>query len=254
MKLSSILMLGLVLSGLARAADDGYRAAFGPLYTGANSDQRAQAPREDLGAVRRWNQIAIDASGLDHTPVAAGENRRFGEQLGPGRSSRALAIVHIAMFDAVNAIFGKYQSYTGVRALPGPIATRAAISQAAHDTLVALYPSQAAGFDTLLAEDLVQIRVQLARANGIYLGKRAAAAILALRANDGSERPELRVGTDYITSDLAGRWRQDPISLIPLALGARWGECKPFVLQSGSQFRVPPPPTMESPEYAAAFD
>src|SRR2546422_9135479 len=150
MKVSSLLILGLVLSGPARAADDGYRASFGPLYQGANSDQRAQAPREDLGAIRRWNQIAIDASGLDHTPVAAGGDRRFGEQLGPGRSSRALAIVHIAMFDAVNAIFGKYESYTGIRGVPGAIATRAAVSQAAHDTLVALYPSQAAGFDALL--------------------------------------------------------------------------------------------------------
>ena len=47
---------------------------------------------------------AINASGLDHTPVAPGENRIFGEQLGPCRSSRAMAIVHIAMFDALNAV------------------------------------------------------------------------------------------------------------------------------------------------------
>src|SRR5687767_12067770 len=53
--------------------------------------------------LRHWNNIAIDASGLDHTPVSAGEVRDFGEQLGPTRASRAMAIVHIAMFDAVNA-------------------------------------------------------------------------------------------------------------------------------------------------------
>jgi hypothetical protein len=50
-----------------------------------------------------WNRIAIDTSGVNHTPVAPGEPRVFGEQLGPGRASRAMAIVHIAIFDAVNA-------------------------------------------------------------------------------------------------------------------------------------------------------
>src|SRR5438270_3018031 len=64
--------------------------------------------------VRHWNEIAINASGLDHTPVAPGENRVFGEQVGPVRASRAMAIVHIAVFDAVNAITGGYKSYTGV--------------------------------------------------------------------------------------------------------------------------------------------
>ena len=56
-----------------------------------------------------------------------------------------------------------------------------------------------------------------------------------------------------MASDLPGRWRQDPISLIPLALGGYWGKCLPFVMESSSQFRVPPPPAMDSPEYAAAL-
>ncbi len=61
---------------------------------------------------------------LDHTPVAPGEHRMFGEQLGPGRSSRAMAIVHIAIFDAINAILGGYQSYTGIDSAPHPVSTR----------------------------------------------------------------------------------------------------------------------------------
>ena len=76
-----------------------------------NPPRRSSSTADTL---RYWNQIAIDASGVDHTPVAAGENRVFGEQLGPGRSARAMAIVHIAMFDAVNAITGGYRSYTGL--------------------------------------------------------------------------------------------------------------------------------------------
>ena len=71
-----------------------------------------------LDAVRRWNEIAIDASGLDHTPVTRGEKRVFGEQLGPARSSRAMAIVHIAIFDAVIAITGGYRSYSGIPPAP----------------------------------------------------------------------------------------------------------------------------------------
>src|SRR5213078_2360153 len=116
------------------------------------------------------NVIAINASGLDHTPVAPGENRVFGEQLGPGRASRAMAIVHIAMFDAINAVDGKYQSYTGVRMPMNAVSMQAAISQAAHDTLVALFAAQTAIFDTRLAEDLNQLLNNTMKANGIDLG------------------------------------------------------------------------------------
>ena len=211
-------------------------------------------PRNGIDVVRRWNRIALDASGLDHTPPAPGENRVFREQLGPCRESRALAIVHIAMFDAVNAIVGEYKSYTGIRASAGPLSPEAAISQAARDTLVALFPAQTATFNARLAEDLGAINNKNAKANGIDLGKRAAAAILALKADDHSDKLEPLLGIDHFTSDLPGRWRQDPVSLIPLALGAYWGECTPFVLQAGNQFRVPPPPALTSPEYAIAYD
>ena len=165
-----------------------------------------------------------------------------------------MAIVHIAIFDAVNAIVQRYQSYTGIQIARGPVSLDAAVAEAAHDTLVALYPSQTPTFDSELANNLAQIKDKNAKANGIDLGQRAAAAILAMRTDDGSEFPEPAVGVDYFTSDLAGHWRQDPISLIPLALGAHWGECKPFVIQSTDQFRVPAPPPMTSAEYAAAYN
>lgn len=203
--------------------------------------------------VRHWNEVAIDASGLDHTPVAAGETRVFGEQVGPGRSSRAIAIVQIAVFDAINAIAGGYQSYTDLPRAPRGTSVKAAIAQAAHDTLVALFPSQRTTFDGALAVDLGKIEDGQAKSDGIDLGQRAAAAILALRAADGSQHAEPRYGIDYIAGDAPGTWRQDPISQHPLALGARWGEVTPFVLQSADQFRVPPPPALDSPEYAAAF-
>src|SRR5207253_2518268 len=70
---------------------------------------------------------------------------------------------------------------------------------------------------------------------------------------DGSQHVEPRVGVDFITSNEPGKWRQDPISQIPLALGAYWGQVKPFVLWSADQFRVPPPPALESLAYTTAF-
>jgi hypothetical protein len=128
----------------------------------------------------------------------------------------------------------------------------AAVAQAAHDTLSALYPSQAT-FDRQLAQDLDTIRPSRFRATGIALGRRAAAAILALRQDDGSARAEPRVGIDFITGTEPGDWRQDPVGRSPLALGAYWGAVKPFVLASGAQMRVADPPALESVEYAGAF-
>ena len=240
----------------------GVREALGPRFEAAPALRDAPRHRptrrgaDTLARLRYWNEIAIDASGLDHAPVQPGEARVFGEQLGPGRSSRAMAIVHIAIFDAVNAIAGGFWSYTGLTPARAETSMDAAIAQAAHDALVALYPSQRAHLDALLAEDMQAVRTtaQRAKTNGIELGRRAAAAILALRANDGSQHAEPRVGVDFFTSNAPGKWRQDPISTIPLALGARWGTVRPFVLKSPQQFRAPPPPPLDSPAYAAAFD
>jgi hypothetical protein len=255
MKKASILFLVLVLSVLTFASGDNrFNEVFGPLFHPAPNVPPLVGPRQGLDSLHRWNVIAINASGLDHTPVAPGENRVFGEQLAPGRASRAMAIVHIAMFDALDAVVGGYTSYTGTQARHGPMSVDAALSQAARDTLAAMFPSQTATFDGYLAEDLAAVPNALQRANGIDLGHRTAAAILAMRLDDGSQIPEPRIGVDYFPSDQPGHWRQDPISLIPLALGAHWGECIPFVVTSPSQFRAPPPPDMTSAEYTAAYN
>src|SRR5215831_2385273 len=250
------LSLGLAGQTAAQVTQGGYRDPrefFGPRFKGGHD---APGPglsrRED--AVRRWNEILLAANALDHTPVKADEHRVFGEQGGPHRTSRAFAIVHIAIFDAMNAIVGGHKSYTGLAPAPRDTSRRAAIAQAAHDTLAALYPSQKPTFDKLLAEDLDQIRDKQAQRRGSVLGSRAAAAILALRANDGSQFAEQLYGTEYIPVPGLGTWRQDPIAQQPVALGSLWGGVKPFVLQSATQFPVPPPPALNSLTYAAAFD
>jgi hypothetical protein len=257
MKTIALLVFGVFALLPTRAPAAG---AVDGTATAARSNSPASARPDPAAPVsdnlRRWSQIAIDATGFDHTPVAPGEARTFGEQLGPGRASRAMAIVHVAMFEVMNAITPEYRGFTNVKAqVPAnEIALNAAIAQAARDTLIALYPSQQAKFDQFLAQDLNIIRSDAGRQNGVSLGQAAAAAVLAQRNGDGVEVAEPAVGTGHPTSDAPGHWRQDPISRIPLALGAYWGGCRPWVLTSGSQFRLGAPPAMDSAEYTAAFD
>jgi hypothetical protein len=62
------------------------------------------------------------------------------------------------------------------------------------------------------------------------------------------------MGEGFIPSDAAGGWRADPVSHGKAAVGAKWGQVTPLVIDSGKQFRVPPPPAMNSTEYAEAFE
>jgi hypothetical protein len=223
-------------------------------------------PRIPVDALDRflmWNEIALDTTAIDHTPVdpASGEDpRRFGEQFGPTRASYALAIVHIAMFDAENAITKRYVSYSGIPPVRGNVSLDRAIAQAAHDSLAALYPFQKERIDELFDLDIVTIQGNKASIKaGEALGKRAAAAILKLRENDESALPEPRWGDDYhpvgYPNVLPGIWQIDPISNLKVALGGNWPKVKPFVLTSADQFRAPPPPppSLKNRAYKKAF-
>ena len=212
-------------------------------------------PVSTLDRYFMWNEIALDTTAIDHTPVdpASGEDpRRFGEQLGPPRSAYAMAIIHIAMFDAENAITKKFVNYSGIPAVQGDVSLDRAIAQAAHDTLVALYPFQKDRIDAIFDEDIVRIPgTQASIDAGAALGKQAAAAILALRVNDGSASPEPRWFSatppgDYFPIGYPnvrpGIWQVDPISNLGVVLGGNWPKVKPFVMTSADQFRAPPPP------------
>jgi PAP2 superfamily len=262
-QIASMTVLTLLGWCFAGASPRGPQEVYGPAVRAiaVNSTfPRWHARRHSASAadgLRYWNQLAVDASGVDHTPVAPGENRIFGEQLGPGRSSRAMAIVHIAIFDAIDSIVGGYRSYAGVPRSTANASLDAAIAAAAHDTLIALYPSQKNGFDAAYDEDLhnrLAAQEPQRMQAGIAAGHRAAHAILTLRAQDGAAQVDPRLGTEWPTSDAPGHWRQDPVSHSPIALGAHWADVRPFVLHSAAQFRAPPPPALTSDAYAAAFN
>ncbi len=248
------LVAAVCLGGSASAREaSSVREKLGPRFEGRASQDLRRIPRRvPRNVVEEWNSIAVDASGLDHTPPAEGESRTFAEQLGPGRSSRAMAIVHIAMYEALNSIVGGSTSYLGLRRAPRGASLDAAVAKAAHDTLAALYPAQS--FDAELFRTLARVRDRRARIAGLVVGSEAARRILAVRSADHADHDEPRMGVDYLPGDAPGEWRQDPISLIPLALGAHWGEVTPFVISHAEDFRAPVPPSLDSAEYAAAFN
>ena len=121
--------------------------------------------------VTRWSQIANDAIALDHTPPKTGDDRVWAQNAGPGRSARAMAIVHIAIFEAVNSIAGKFESYLDSPPAPANTNMKIAVAQAAHDTLVALYSGQTSQMDALLQEDLSSVADGPTKSNGIALGQ-----------------------------------------------------------------------------------
>lgn len=258
--LSAALLFSSLSSTAAPASTpvSGPAEALGPHREQAGTPAPAPAPRPPLNSsdslnrwVVHWNQVAIDASGLDHTPS---ESRVYGEHLGPGRASRAIAIVQIAVFEALNAVQREYHSYVGMPPAGIGVSERAAVAQAAHDTLAALFRSQAEMFNAQLKDSLRLVPDAQARASGQLVGANAAHRILKMRDGDGSNHAEPRMDVDFFPSQEAGWWRQDPISQVPVALGAHWYKVRPFVMKSATQFRSPPPPAMQTEEYTAAFD
>src|SRR2546428_12075552 len=106
--LLGMLALGLPVSAGAEGFPGGLRDAYGPRFgprLGLRDlgDRRRRHGAGAAGNLRHWNELAVDASGLDHTPAPPGARRVFGGQVGPGGSGRALAIGHAPAFDPMNA-------------------------------------------------------------------------------------------------------------------------------------------------------
>jgi hypothetical protein len=193
--------------------------------------------------VLEWNAIALDALKNDSL-LGAGAR-----QNAPTRASRALAIVQSAVFDAVNSIDGSYDPYMIQVHAPHGASITAATAQAAHDTLVNLFPDYRPTLDADLATDLGHVHNVRSRNDGVRVGQIVAAGILAARSNDGAD-----VDMPYTPGDQPGEWRPDPLHPTQTALGSLWGEVTPFALTSAEQFHVPPPPAITSEAYADAYN
>jgi len=161
---------------------------------------------------------------------------------------RYFAMLHIAMFDAANAIEHQYSPYHArLAAYPGA-SPEAAAAQAGHDVLAALIPTPDAKavFDAALQARLAAIPPWRAAA-GVAVGRRAASDIIAWRATDGSSAPN----PPFVLPLLPGLWQ--PTSTQPAAF-VNFGKVTPFALLTSTQYLPDPPPTLTSERYTADWD
>ncbi len=112
------------------------------------------------------------------------------KQVLPAQHSRTLSILHVAMFEAVNAIERRYAPYKLTLSADRSTSKEAAAAVAAYDVLLAIYPDQKPGLDAAMTASLSGIAETESRSNGIELGKKAAAGVIAFRTNDGSAAQE----------------------------------------------------------------
>lgn len=158
----------------------------------------------------------------------------------PPPNARGMAILHVAMFEAVNAVERRYSPYRLDLVVDRGASKEAAAAAAACTVLVALHPDQEKALDAHLLATLQSIPEGDAKSGGIALGKKAAGEILAWRAGDGANVPE-----SYRPHTAAGVYVP---TVIPVS--STYGAVTPWAMMSGSQFRPGPPPPLASPDWA----
>jgi hypothetical protein len=196
----------------------------------------ASAPVVRADAVLDWNGYAANAIvGVANLP--------------PPRGLIRLAMVHVSIYDAVNAIEGyPFTPYAVTPNVVTPASPEAATAAAAHDILVALFPSQQADLDAKYAASLALIPDGPAKTNGISVGQQSAAGILLFRANDGRDAV-----VPYVPGSGPGVWIPTPPAFLP-AQAPEVAYVRPFTLESPSQFRAEPPPDLLSDTWARDYN
>jgi hypothetical protein len=184
--------------------------------------------------VLAWNRIALDTIRFDNTP--------------PPAAARQLAMLHVAMFDAVNSLGGRHANYREHTNAPAAASREAALAGAANRALRYAWPQFSPRFDTELQAQLLALPNDDARAAGLAWGRQVAQAILAERALDGSS-----FGVDYRSSPAPGRWQPTP-PLFASALLPQWARIRPFTFDRPDRFRPAPPPSLASAEWAQQFN
>jgi hypothetical protein len=231
-KLSVGIALSLIfVSRLLSAA-----CAAGPTVHSSSPVTRTPAAAQASDVIAEWNSQAV---ALTLLPASA---------LSPVQQTRVMAIFQLAVHDAVNGITGEYETYLSPSPAPEHASPEAAAIAAAHHALKSLFPGNDAVLDDYFASSLVAHGLSAADP-GISFGRAAAAAILAVRANDHSAEAQF----DYTVpgAGTPGVWIR--LNNAP-ALLPGWGNVSPFVLRSASQFRPEAPPALDSERYAKDYN
>jgi hypothetical protein len=211
-----------------------------------------------------WNAVALETHRRDFAFDIGPDGRvQLPEQGGPTRTSRALAIVHIAMYDAWNGANATGNSYLGAHAgapalpaLPPGAAADTAVAGAAATTLRALFPRQRAWIDAQVALFCAQLPSGVTNAqrnDGMGFGNAVGMLLLDFRSGDGADD-----ATPYQPGHLPGQHREDPYNPGQGFLGPRWGEVAPFCIPpfpagGNTAGYLPPPPPLNDPLYRAHF-
>ena len=197
---------------------------------------RVEATHQSNGdVIIEWNQLLQQSTGG-----------------APFLQARTYAITHIAMADAVAAIDGRYEPCHARLWAPHGASAEAAAAQAAHDVLAVLNPAGLASFDTALENRLATIPPGPRRL-GVFVGKKAAAAILAWRQNDGFADANPQPPA-FLASTLPGIWQQTTAGAAGAAQFSELGSVVPFGLLTTTQFLPAVMPQLESAAYAADYN
>ncbi len=181
-----------------------------------------------------WNAVMLSAIRLDTTA--------------PTLSTRNLAILNLAMYDAVNSVVRTHQPYAfGLQAPPGASA-EAAAAAAGYGVLQALYPGIRSQADATFEAWRARVPDDASARDGLELGGEIARLMLANRAGDGASTE-----VPYIPSSEPGAWRRTPPFFRP-PLTPGWRYVRPFAIQEVDPFVVPPPPPLDSAEYARDWE
>jgi hypothetical protein len=186
-------------------------------------------------AVLEWNRIAFEQA-LDAQP--------------PPEQIRFAAILHLAVFEGVNAVTRDYESTLGTLNAPEGASASAAAVGAAHKVLSTYFPDKAAVFDAERARSLKRIPHERARRAGLEVGEAAAVAVMTSRQNDGSELSEFYVPQ----SNAPGEWQLTAGCPPNGGVYLHWSKVRTFVIPDPKQYRSAPPPRLNSAEYARAFN
>lgn len=184
--------------------------------------------------VDRANRDAVDAVRFSNTP--------------PPAASRWLAILHLAQFDAVNALGGPYRNHLSHGTPPVGASAQAAAAAAANQVLRHAWPAFTISFDASLQAQLAALPDTAAVRDGVAWGRSVALDVIRDREFDGSQR-----GIDHRPSPGPGRWEPTP-PLFNSALLPQWAVLTPFLIPRPDAFRPGPPPDLAGDRWAAEFE
>lgn len=191
-------------------------------------------PVSQANVVLDWNAVMMAGVRVDNT--------------GPTLSTRNLAILHLAIYDAVNTVERTHQPYLFQPEVTEGTSTEAAVVGAGYEVLKVLYPSLRARADDAFESWRATAPNTPATDHGLALGRRIAESMLAARANDGSA-----TDVPYIPSAEPGQWRRTPPFFRP-PVTPQWRYVTPFAVPDIDPFVPLPPPALDSVKYATALN